>query len=83
MSARRFPRVHSLVYLLDLCERIEPGFAALREGAASLSPYAIEVRYRATLLPSRRRRLVRPRRQPRRSGAMCLPCSRPTSRVLY
>ena len=40
-----FERVHSLVYLMDLCVRIEPGFADLREGTESLSPYAIEVRY--------------------------------------
>jgi len=40
-----FERVHSLVYLMDLCEAQEPGFAALREEAETLSPYAIEVRY--------------------------------------
>lgn len=43
--SRSFERVHSLVYLMDLCEAQEPGFAALREAAESLSPYATEIRY--------------------------------------
>lgn len=40
-----FDRVHNLVYLLDLCETVDPGFAALREAAERLTPYAVEVRY--------------------------------------
>jgi HEPN domain-containing protein len=40
-----FERVHSLVYLMDLCEEREPGFAALREETEILSPYATEIRY--------------------------------------
>ena len=40
-----FEKVHSLVYLVDLCEAKEPGFAALREETESLSPYATEIRY--------------------------------------
>lgn len=40
-----FDRVHNLVYLLDLCETIEPDFAALRDAAERLTPYAVEVRY--------------------------------------
>jgi len=40
-----FERVHSLVYLMDLCEEREPGFAALREETEVLSPYATEIRY--------------------------------------
>lgn len=40
-----FERVHSLVYLMDLCEQIEPGFAELREETETLSPYATAVRY--------------------------------------
>ena len=40
-----FEKVHSLTYLLDLCELKEPGFASLREGVEALTPYAIEVRY--------------------------------------
>ena len=45
-----FEKVHSLVYLMDLCEAKEPGFAALREDTETLSPYAIEVRYLGELL---------------------------------
>lgn len=40
-----FEKVHSLVYLLDLCEVQEPGFAFLRDMAETLAPYAVEVRY--------------------------------------
>jgi len=40
-----FDKVHSLVYLLDICEVEEPGFASLREGAETLAPYAVTVRY--------------------------------------
>ena len=40
-----FDRVHSLVYLLDLCEVEEPTLAALREHTEMLSPYAVEIRY--------------------------------------
>jgi len=40
-----FERVHSLVYLMDLCEAQEPAFASLREETESLAPYAVEVRY--------------------------------------
>jgi HEPN domain-containing protein len=40
-----FEKVHSLVYLMDLCEAQEPGFAALREETENLSPYAVEIRY--------------------------------------
>ena len=40
-----FEKVHSLTYLLDLCEAQEPGFASLRDKAETLAPYAVEVRY--------------------------------------
>ena len=40
-----FERVHSLVYLMDLCEVEEPGFASLREETESLAPFAVEIRY--------------------------------------
>jgi len=40
-----FEKVHSLTYLLDLCETQEPGFASLRDKAEALAPYAVEVRY--------------------------------------
>jgi len=40
-----FEKVHSLVYLMDLCEAEEPGFASLREETESLSSYAVEIRY--------------------------------------
>jgi len=40
-----FEKVHSLTYLLDLCEVKEPGFIFLRDKAETLTPYAVEVRY--------------------------------------
>jgi HEPN domain-containing protein len=40
-----FEKVHSLTYLLDLCQEREPGFASVREGAEDLAPYAVEIRY--------------------------------------
>ena len=40
-----FEKVHSLTYLLDLCEAQEPGVGSLRERAEDLAPYAVEIRY--------------------------------------
>jgi len=40
-----FEKVHSLTYLLDLCEAQEPGFTLLRERADTLAPYAVDIRY--------------------------------------
>ena len=45
-----FDKVHSLVYLLDLCEVEEPGFTSLREGAETLAPYSVTVRYPGEVL---------------------------------
>lgn len=49
-KAMPFDRVHNLVYLLDLCETVEPSLATLREAAESLTPYAVEVRYPGNML---------------------------------
>jgi HEPN domain-containing protein len=40
-----FDRVHSLSYLLDMCEEMAPELASLRERIEALTPYAVEVRY--------------------------------------
>jgi HEPN domain-containing protein len=40
-----FEKVHSLTYLLDLCQEREHRFASVREGAEDLAPYAVEIRY--------------------------------------
>jgi len=40
-----FGKVHSLTYLLDLCEVEEPGSASLRDRTETLAPYAVEIRY--------------------------------------
>ena len=40
--AVRFEKIHSLTYLLDLCEEQEPGYASVRERAETLTPYAVE-----------------------------------------
>lgn len=45
-----FEKVHSLTYLLDLCEVEEPGLASLRDRAETLAPYAVEIRYPGVLM---------------------------------
>ena len=40
-----FEKVHSLPYLLDLCEVQDPGVASFRERVEALAPYAVEIRY--------------------------------------
>ena len=45
-----FERVHSLTYLLDLCQVQEPQFAPLRNRVETLAPYAIEVRYPGSIM---------------------------------
>jgi HEPN domain-containing protein len=44
-KAVSFEKVHSLTYLLDLCEVQESGFATFREPVETLAPYAVEIRY--------------------------------------
>ena len=41
----RFERVHSLTYLLDLCEGQDSRYTSIRDRAETLAPYAVEVRY--------------------------------------
>ncbi len=51
-----FEEVHSLTYLLDLCELSYPEFASLRSMAEKLAPYAVRIRYPGrTILISRER----------------------------
>ena len=45
-----FEKVHSLPYLLDLCEVQDPGVASLRERVEALAPYAVEIRYPGNVL---------------------------------
>ena len=45
-----FEKVHSLSYLLDLCEVQDTGFGSLRDRTETLAPYAIEVRYPGGIL---------------------------------
>lgn len=45
-----FQRVHSLTYLLDLCEVEEPRLALLRDRAETLAPFAVEIRYPAEMM---------------------------------
>jgi HEPN domain-containing protein len=40
-----FEKVHSLSYLLDICEKQESRIATIRDKAERLAPYAVEVRY--------------------------------------
>ena len=40
-----FEKVHSLTYLLELCEALEAEFGTLRNAAAELAPFAVEIRY--------------------------------------
>jgi HEPN domain-containing protein len=40
-----FEEVHSLNYLMDLCELQDSRFALLRSTVETLSPYAVKIRY--------------------------------------
>lgn len=42
---RPFPKIHDLERLLDLATTLEPTWASLRFAMASLTDYAVEVRY--------------------------------------
>lgn len=46
----KFEKVHSLPYLLDLCERSNASINEIREIAESLAPFAVEARYPGDLL---------------------------------
>ena len=41
----RFGKVRNLVYLLHLCEGVEPRFAEVRQPAETLAPFAVDIRY--------------------------------------
>ena len=45
-----FEKVHSLSYLLDMCEKQEPRIVTIRDKAERLAPYAVEVRYPGTFV---------------------------------
>ncbi len=49
-KSTQFEKVHSLTYLLDLCEVKEPRFVSLRDQIETLAPYAVEVRYPGEVL---------------------------------
>lgn len=63
-----FEKVHSLVYLMDLCEAEESGFASLREEMESLAPLPVEIRCPgdAPEIP-----LEEARKAPAGTGAVC------------
>ena len=46
------PRIHNIEKLIDLCGRIDSGFSELRDLAAGLTPYAVELRYDDEFWPS-------------------------------
>jgi HEPN domain-containing protein len=45
-----FEKVHSMSYLLDICEKQDSRFSEIRDKAEELAPYAVEVRYPGNLL---------------------------------
>lgn len=47
-----FPLTHDLGRLVPRCAQIEPAFQAFLNDAASLNPYAVEMRYDAEFWPS-------------------------------
>ncbi len=47
-----FPFVHDLQRLLSLCAGIDPRFASAEAEALLLTPFAVEMRYRANLWPT-------------------------------
>jgi HEPN domain-containing protein len=44
---KSFPKIHQLVTLLDLCAKHDASFAELKQEAAYLSEYYVEMRYPA------------------------------------
>lgn len=50
LNAVRFDKVHSMPYLLDLCEEVTPSIREIRSDAESLAPFAVMVRYPGDLL---------------------------------
>lgn len=40
-----FDKVHTLAYLFDLCESLEPAFSEVRDGAEPLTHFAVGQRY--------------------------------------
>ena len=42
---KEFSRVHNLVYLVELCQEVDPELAELNEATALLTPFAVLIRY--------------------------------------
>lgn len=49
----RFPFVHNLEQLVDLCAERDPAFAQIKERAQILTPFAVELRYDDDFWPTR------------------------------
>ncbi len=45
-----FEKVHSLGYLMDLCEQQDKSFAAFRDRVEALAPFAVGIRYPGELM---------------------------------
>lgn len=46
-----FPFIHNLEKLVALCTAHDPGFAAIKQTASSLTPFAVEARYDENFWP--------------------------------
>jgi HEPN domain-containing protein len=46
------PKTHYVEELIDLCAKIEPGFAQFQADAKALTPYAVKLRYDSRFWPS-------------------------------
>jgi HEPN domain-containing protein len=47
-----FPYIHNIEKLLNLCTKLDPAFASVKELGQSLTPYAVELRYDDDFWPS-------------------------------
>ncbi len=44
-SKKEFPKTHDLIYLLNLCKKIDEGFEGVKDKASFLNRFYIETRY--------------------------------------
>lgn len=40
-----FPKVHAMILLYDLCEKVDPSFVEIRDAGEWLTRFAVQVRY--------------------------------------
>jgi len=44
-NRERFPKVHDLIFLMNLCKKIDKNFQQIKDGLVTLNKYYVESRY--------------------------------------